>query len=76
MRVLPPHPVVLTVLASGGDTELYLAFDRPPRPMPDVAAPGQSVPAAARWCAAIDVSDTGAGCLEVRWRNAVAATEC
>jgi hypothetical protein len=72
--VLPPHPVVLTVLASGGDTELYLAFDRPPRATLDVAALGRSVPAAARWCATVDVSDTGAGCLEVRWRNALPAT--
>jgi hypothetical protein len=74
MTVLPPHPVVLTVLASGGDTELYLAFDRAPRATLDVAALGRSVPAAARWWATVDVSDTGAGCLEVRWRNALPAS--
>jgi hypothetical protein len=26
-----------------------------------------TVPARARWHAAVDVDDTGAGCLEVRW---------
>lgn len=69
MTVLPPHPVVLTVLASGSETELYLTFDRPPRAAPDVAALQRDVPAVARWSAAVDVAGTGAGCLEVRWRN-------
>ncbi len=73
MAVLPRHPVVLTVLGSGSETELYVTFDRPPRATPDVAALGRNVPALARWCASVDVSDTGAGCLEVRWRNAAPA---
>jgi hypothetical protein len=69
MSVLSPHPVMLTVLGSGSETELYVAFARPPRAIPDVAALGRHVPAVARWSAAVDVNDTGAGCLEVRWRN-------
>jgi hypothetical protein len=70
MTVLPPHPVVLTVLASGSETELYVTFDRPPRLIPDMAGLGRNVPATACWRATVDVHDTGAGCLEVRWRNA------
>src|SRR5260370_798443 len=73
MAVLPRHPVVLTVLGSGSETELYVTFDRPPRATPDVAALGRNVPALARWCASVDVSDTGAGCLHVRWRYAAPA---
>jgi signal transduction histidine kinase len=67
MSALPPHPVTLTVLASGEDVELYVTFDRPPRTTPDVAELRLTVPARARWHAAVDVDDTGAGCLEVRW---------
>lgn len=33
-RALPPHPVTLTVLASGPDVELYVAFAHPPRGAP------------------------------------------
>jgi signal transduction histidine kinase len=74
MRALPPHPVTLTVLASGDDVELYVTFDRPPRATPDVAELWRTVPATARWHAVVDVDDdTGAGCLEVRWWNAVPA---
>jgi hypothetical protein len=77
LSVLPPHPVrspvLLTVLASGDDVELYVAFERPPPAVPDLSALRQLVPAAALWRAAIDVNDAGAGCLEVRWRNASSA---
>jgi hypothetical protein len=70
LSALPPHPVLLTVLAAGDDVELYVAFDRPPPTAPDLSTLGRRVPAAARWSTALDVSDAGPGCLEVRWRNA------
>ena len=73
LSALPPHPVrdpVLTVLAAGDDVELYVAFECPPPTAPDLSALQQRVPAAAQWSAAFDVNDAGAGCLEVRWRNA------
>jgi hypothetical protein len=70
LSVLPPHPVTLTVMASGDDVELYVAFDRPPRDTPDVTELRRTVPAIARWRATVDIGDTGAGCLEVRWRVA------
>jgi len=73
LSALPPHPagnpVLLTVLAADDDVELYVAFDRPPRDAPDLSALRRRVPAAARWSAALDISDAGPGCLEVRWRN-------
>lgn len=72
MSALPPHPVTLTVLASGSDVELFVTFDRPPRPAPEVAGLRQHVPGEARWRARVDVDHTGAGCLEVRWRQAAA----
>jgi hypothetical protein len=74
LSALPPHPVrdpvLLTVLATGDDVELYVAFERPPPTAPDLSALQQRVPAAAQWSAAFDVNDAGAACLEVRWRNA------
>jgi hypothetical protein len=70
MSVLPPHPVTLTVMASGDDVELYVAFDRPPRDTPDVAELRRTVPTIARWRATVDIGETGAGCLEVRWKVA------
>jgi hypothetical protein len=69
VRALPPHPVTLTVLASDDDVELYLAFAR----APEVSGLSGSVPAAAGWRAAVDVDETGAGCLEVRWWKQEAA---
>ncbi|MGH3399686.1 MAG: hypothetical protein ACRDPO_33875 [Streptosporangiaceae bacterium] len=72
-RALPPHPVTLTVLASAEDVELYVAFALPPRATPEVSGLTGSVPAAAGWQAAVDVDETGAGCLEVRWRKQEAA---
>jgi len=70
LSVLPPHPVMLTVLGAGDGVELYVTFDRPPPAAPDLAALQQRVPARARWSAMFDVNEAGAGCLEVRWRDA------
>jgi hypothetical protein len=69
--ILPPQPVTLTVLASGEEVELYLAFDTPPPVTPDLS--GLEPAATAGWRATIDVDDTGAGCLELRWRPRVPA---
>jgi hypothetical protein len=73
LSALPPHPVrdpvLLTVLATGDDVELYVAFERPPPTAPDLSELQRGVPAAAQWSAAFDVNDAGAACLEVRWRN-------
>jgi hypothetical protein len=78
LRALPPHPVTLTVLAAGDDVELYVAFVQPPRDAPEMTELAMTeliaaVPAAARWSVTVDVEDSGAGCLEVRWRKLVAA---
>jgi hypothetical protein len=73
LRALPPHPVTLTVLADEADVELFVTFDQRPGPVPDLAALDRSVPAAAGWHAAVEIGDTGAGCLEVRWRTELAA---
>jgi uncharacterized membrane protein (UPF0136 family) len=72
LRALPPHPVTLTVLVDEEDVELFVTFDQPPDTVPDLAALNQSVPAVTRWHAAVEVGDTGAGCLEVRWRTGAA----
>jgi hypothetical protein len=73
LSAIPPHPVLLTVLASGSEVELYVTFDRAPGAAPDVAGLRHTVPAAARWRAAVDIDDEGSGCLEVRWRKAAPA---
>jgi hypothetical protein len=73
LRALPPQPVILTVLVDEEDVELFVTFDQPPGAVPDLAALNQSVPAVAGWHAAVEVGDTGAGCLEVRWRTGAAA---
>jgi hypothetical protein len=45
---LPPHPVLLTVLASEDEVELYLTFEQlPPGPV-DVTGLRRLVPAARR----------------------------
>jgi hypothetical protein len=72
VSALPPQPVLLTVLASGADVELYVAFEQPPRTVLDLGRLGAQVPAAAGWSASVDVSEAGSGCLEVRWSNAAA----
>jgi len=78
LRVLPPQPVLLTVLASGDAAELYLTFERPPAAA-SVAGQGRvvallrhGVRAEAAWRAVLEVEEAG-GCLEVHWRAAVPA---
>ena len=73
LGALPPHQAVLTVLAAGDDVELYLTFSAPLRATPDLARFGSDVPAAARWQAALNVTETGAGFLEISWRKDGAA---
>jgi hypothetical protein len=73
LRALPPQPVTLTVLAAEEEVELFMTFDRAPAAVAGLGRLGQSVPAAAGWRAAVEIGDTGAGCLEVRWGGRVAA---
>jgi hypothetical protein len=56
---------------SGHDVELFLTFDAPIRSLPDLTrfAPGNDLPAAARWRAAVVAAETGGGYLEVCWRK-------
>lgn len=73
LRALPPQPVMLTVLASGGAAEMFVTFDRPPAADlaglgRDVAGLGGAVRDAAAWRAVLEAEDGGPGCLEVRWR--------
>jgi hypothetical protein len=82
LGVLRPAPVTLTILSSADDVEVYLTFGgpqpaatgRPGRPdvpdVPDLADLGRSLPAGAAWRAAVDVDETGTGCLELAWRKA------
>jgi hypothetical protein len=69
LSTLPPHPVTLTVLVSGDDVELYLMFGAPAVAVPDLMRFGLDVPAAARWRARVNATETGGGCLEVSWRK-------
>jgi hypothetical protein len=69
ISALPPHQAMLTVLASGGDVELYLTFSEPLQVTPDVARFGRDVSAAARWHATVTAEHTGTGCLEISWRK-------
>jgi hypothetical protein len=69
LSALPPHQVVLTVLAASDDTELYLAFDAPLLAKPDLSRLGKEVPGAARWRASLSTTETGGGFLEVSWRK-------
>ena len=73
LGALPPHQAVLTVLADGDDIELYLIFSAPLRATPDLTRVGNDVPAPARWQAALNVTETGAGFLEISWRKDGAA---
>jgi hypothetical protein len=73
LGALPPHQAVLTVLADGDDIELYLNFSAPLRTAPDLTRVGNDLPAAARWQAALNVTETGAGFLEISWRRDGAA---
>jgi hypothetical protein len=67
--VIPPCQVMLTVLASGGEVELYLTFSAPLRSVPDLTPCGLDVPAAARWHASVSTTEAGGGYLEVSWRK-------
>ena len=67
---LPPHPVLLTVLASEDEVELYLTFEQPPPGPVDVTGLRHQVPATAGWQAMVDIGDAGTGFLAVRWRKA------
>jgi hypothetical protein len=73
LAALPPHQAALTVLADGDDIELYLIFSAPLRATPDLTRVGNDVLAAARWQAALNVTETGAGFLEISWRKDGAA---
>lgn len=73
VSALPPHQVMLTVIASGYDVELYLTFGMPLRAAPDLTRSGLDLPAAARWRASVSVAETGGGYLEVSWRKDGAA---
>jgi hypothetical protein len=66
---LPPTQVMLTVLASGDDVELYLTFGVPLTSTPDLTGFGVDLPAGARWNAAVVITETGGGCLEVSWQQ-------
>jgi hypothetical protein len=72
---LPARQVILTVLASGDDVELYLTFETPLRSMPDLTRFQPDLPVAAHWHAALVATEAGGpggrggGCLEVRWRK-------
>jgi hypothetical protein len=71
LGAFPPGQVTLTMLASGGDVELYVPFGERVRNIPDVARFGRDIPAAARWHAVIAADETGkAAWLEISWRKA------
>ena len=69
LRVLPPHQVTLTVLASGDDVEIYLTFGALLRATPDLTRFGLNLPTAVRWHAALHVAATDGGYLEISWRK-------
>src|SRR6185437_10587209 len=69
LSALAPGQVMLTVLVSGDDVELYLTFGTPLRAAPDLTRCGLDVPAAARWRARLDAMETGGGFLEISWRK-------
>jgi hypothetical protein len=73
ISALPPHQVMLTVLAPGDDVELYLTFSEPLRSPPDLTRFGLDLPASARWHASVSTTETSGGCLEVAWRKDGAA---
>ncbi|HTX27206.1 MAG TPA: hypothetical protein VME19_09340 [Streptosporangiaceae bacterium] len=73
LSALAPQQVMLTVLASGDDVELYLTFSAPLRCLPDLTRFGLDVPAPAHWHAVVSTTETGGGCLEVAWRKDGAA---
>jgi hypothetical protein len=68
---LAPHQVLLTVLATADDVELFVTFEESMPDAPDLTRSGRDVLAAARWQAAITTEDSGAGYLRISWRKAV-----
>jgi hypothetical protein len=70
ISALAPHQVMLTVLGSADDVEVYLPFSEPLRETPDLAPFGRGLPAPAHWHAAVTGQDAGPGCLEISWRKA------
>ena len=68
LRSLPGQPVTLTILAVGGNVELYLTFGQAPAGRWDLAGWQRDVPPEAGWAATADAGDGGPGCLEIRWR--------
>ena len=66
---LPARQVILTVLASGDDVELYLTFEAPLRSLPDLNRFQPDLPVSAHWHAALVAAEASGGCLEVRWRK-------
>jgi hypothetical protein len=73
ISVIPPCQVMLTVLASDREVELYLTFSAPLRRVPDLTPCGLDVPAEARWHASVSTSEAGGGYLELSWRKDGAA---
>jgi hypothetical protein len=69
LSALPPDQVMLTVLATGDDVELYLTFGAPLRAEPDLTRFGLDVPASAGWYACVSTTEAGGGYLEVSWRK-------
>jgi hypothetical protein len=69
LSALPPDQVMLTVLATGDDVELYLTFGAPLRAEPDLTRFGLDVPASAGWYAGMSTTAAGGGYLEVSWRK-------
>jgi len=69
LSALPPHQVLLTVLAPGNDVELYLTYGAPLQAALEVTRFGLDLPSAARWQAGVAPTEAGVSCLEVRWRK-------
>ncbi len=70
LRMLPPQPVLLTVIAAIDEVELYLIFREPWRAQAAAIDSPAPAPPVFRWRATVDV-DEGGGCLEVRWPKVV-----
>ncbi len=73
LGVLPPQQVLLTVLATVDEVEMYLVFRGQPQSPAGAADLTAAAAPGSRWQATVDVDDAGAGCLEVRWPKVVPA---
>jgi hypothetical protein len=71
LRALEPQQVVLTMLAAGDEVELYLVFRGPLAGSASAGSVLAQTPQAHGGRAALDVDDSGTGCLEVRWPKEV-----